>query len=168
MAINCDDAGVQPHLLPVIAGARNLLTVTDSTAAQGSLAVADIVYVSRLKSHWADRVIMERVIRTVAWVVTERCLQKVLVLLLYTAPSNVHPTLPCLAGLWGLHLALARQNNVLVFVFATLRRVPVPQICTCMSGTVIALQTRINRRQVVTSQLLAFSVQASRHSHGCS
>ena len=107
MAINCDDAGVPPHLLPVIAGARNLLTVTDSTAAQGSLAVADIVYVSRLKSHWADRVIMERVIRTVAWVVTERCLQKVLVLLLYTAPSNVHPTLPCLAGLWGLHLALA-------------------------------------------------------------
>ena len=104
VAIICDDVSVQPHLPQVIIGAHNLLTVTDCRDLQESL--ADNVYLLRLKSRWTDRVIMERLIRTVARIVRERCPHKVPVLLLDTAPSHLHPALPCLARRLGMRLVL--------------------------------------------------------------
>jgi hypothetical protein len=104
VAIICDDVSVQPHLPQVIIGAHSLLTVTDCRNLQESL--SDNVYLLRLKSRWTDRVIMERLIRTVARIVREQCPHKVPVLLLDTAPSHLHPALPCLARRLGMHLVL--------------------------------------------------------------
>ena len=64
VAIISDDVRVQPHLPQVIIGAHNFLTVIGARALRE--AVADNVYLLRLKSRWADRVIMERLIRTAA------------------------------------------------------------------------------------------------------
>ena len=121
IAIICDDASVQPHLPQVIVGPSNLLTVTVCRDLQPEL--ADNVYLLRLKSRWTDRVLMESVLKTLARVLAERCPLKVPVLLLDTAPSHMHPSLPRLARRLGMHLVLvpARTTWLLqpcdVFVF---------------------------------------------------
>ena len=102
VAIICDDASVQPHLPQVIIGPSNLLTVRSCNACQEGL--ADNVHLFRLKSRWTDQATLSIILRSVAQIVREVCPEKQPVMLLDTAPSHMHPTLPALARRHGMHL----------------------------------------------------------------
>ena len=104
VALICDDVSVQPHLPQLIIGAHNLLTVGVCRELQDQL--APNVYLFRLRSRWTDRVLMESFLRTLAKILADCCPLKTPVLLLDTAPSHLHPSLPQLARKLGMHLVL--------------------------------------------------------------